>query len=106
MVGGHAITGADAFRAVRWPEAGNHHAATGTCAAGGDFVFMDQVAAAHDQGFAAAGAARVFPFAHPAGRIAGIDEVQPGFGPNFHRAQQVVGFRRAGRSFCNPDERR
>ncbi len=79
-------TGGDLRFEASGPAAGDCGRALGTAAIGGEPVVLDQIAVALDQSFAALWAARVFPWADHAGKIAGVDVAKPRVAADFDGA--------------------
>src|SRR5580704_319890 len=75
------------------PAARDRGCAVGTGAVGSQAVLFYQVAAAFDQSCMALRAARVFPGADHAGKIASIDVAEARLAADFDGAQQVFGIR-------------
>src|ERR1700722_15455220 len=75
------------------PASRNFRGTLGTTSLRGEAVTFDQITVALDQSFAALRAARVFPIANRARKIAGVEVAQAGVLADFDGAQQVFGIR-------------
>src|SRR5208282_841900 len=71
------------------PAAGDLGVASGATAFGRQAVIFDVVAVAGDDGLVATRAARVFPRADLAGKVAGIDVTETGLAAELRTLQQV-----------------
>ena len=74
---------------TRGPAAGDRGGTVRTVAIGGEAIILDQIAVALDQSFMALRAARVFPLADHAGKIAGVDVAEARLAADFDGLQQI-----------------
>jgi len=85
--------GGDLTFEARGPVTGDWRCTLGAVAVGSEAVVFDQVAVALDQSFIALRAARVFPLADHAGKVAGVDVAKAGLATDFDGAEQVFDVR-------------